>query len=62
MLGSRPVTSIELPDTKVLIFSLLSVVARAREAQADAFLRKPLAEQTLVQTVGRLLAIERVNA
>ena len=49
----------DLPDTKVLVFSILSVAERAREAGADAFLRKPLAEQTLVQTVERLLEIER---
>ena len=44
--------------TRVLVFSILSVVERAREAGADAFLRKPLAEQTLVQTVTQLLERE----
>ena len=48
-----------LAGTRVLIFSILSVAERAREAGADAFLRKPLAEQTLVQTVKTLLEIEK---
>ena len=39
----------------VLIFSILAAAGRAREAGADAFLLKPLAEHTLVSTVGRLL-------
>jgi CheY-like chemotaxis protein len=42
-------------DTAVLIFSILSAAARAREAGADAFLLKPLAEHVLVDTVRRLL-------
>jgi CheY-like chemotaxis protein len=49
----------EDPDTKgimVLIFSILTASARAREAGADAFLRKPLAEQKLLDTVGQLMA------
>ncbi|HEX5725113.1 MAG TPA: response regulator [Longimicrobiaceae bacterium] len=49
----------EDPETKgimVLIFSLLTASARARDAGADAFLRKPLAEQKLLDTVGQLLA------
>ena len=40
----------------VLIFSILTASARARDAGADAFLRKPLAEQKLVDTVEQLLA------
>jgi two-component system response regulator MprA len=39
----------------VLIFSVLSASVRAREAGADAYLRKPLAEQRLVETVRRLI-------
>jgi DNA-binding response OmpR family regulator len=50
----------ELKNTVVLIFSILAAHGRAREAGADAFLMKPLAEQRLVQTVRELLA-ERVN-
>ena len=46
----------ELKDTVVLIFSILAAQGRAREAGADAFLMKPLAEQRLVQTVRELLA------
>lgn len=45
-----------LKDTVVLVFSILAAATRAREAGADAFLMKPLAEQRLVQTVRELLA------
>jgi len=41
----------ELKDTVVLIFSILAAHSRAREAGADAFRMKPLAEHRLVQTV-----------
>jgi DNA-binding response OmpR family regulator len=47
----------EGPDaarTKVLIFSILAAAGRARDAGADAFLMKPLAEQKLVETVQAL--------
>ncbi|HYH80808.1 MAG TPA: response regulator [Longimicrobium sp.] len=47
------------PDTRgimVLIFSILTASARARDAGADAFLRKPLAEQKLVDTIRQLMA------
>ena len=46
----------KLNGTAVLIFSILAAQDRAREAGADAFLLKPLAEQRLVQTVRELLA------
>jgi|SRR5450432_1347306 DNA-binding response OmpR family regulator len=46
----------ELKDTVVLVFSILAAATRAREAGADAFLMKPLAEQRLVQMVRELLA------
>lgn len=46
----------ETTGTLVLIFSILSASARAREAGADGFLRKPLAEQRLVETVRQLIA------
>jgi DNA-binding response OmpR family regulator len=52
---------VELKDTVVLIFSILAVQSRAREAGADAFLMKPLAERRLVQTVRELLA-QRASA
>ena len=42
-------------EVAVLVFSILSASDRAREAGADAFLRKPLAEHTLVATVQALL-------
>jgi two-component system response regulator MprA len=42
-------------STVVLVFSILAVHLRAREAGADAFLMKPLAEQRLVDTVRQLL-------
>lgn len=48
----------DMNGTRVLIFSILAAAGRAREAGADAFLRKPLAEQSLVQTVQELLALK----
>lgn len=45
-----------LSSTVVLVFSILAAHGRAREAGADAFLMKPLAERQLVQTVRDLLA------
>jgi CheY-like chemotaxis protein len=48
----------EMPETRdvpVVIFSLLAAEARAREAGAQAFLKKPLAEHRLVQVVRELL-------
>ena len=42
-------------DTAVLVFSILAAAGRAKEAGADAFLLKPLAEHTLVDTVRQLL-------
>ncbi len=46
----------ELKNTVVLVFSILAAASRAREAGADAFLMKPLAEQRLVHTVRDLLS------
>jgi CheY-like chemotaxis protein len=40
----------------ILVFSHLEAEDRAREAGADAFLRKPLNEEPLVETLGRLVA------
>ena len=45
----------KLQHTVVLVFSILAVESRAREAGADAFLLKPLAEKRLVDTVRTLL-------
>ena len=50
-----------LRGTVVLIFSILAVQSRAKEAGADAFLMKPLAEQRLVDTVRQLLAARRMS-
>lgn len=44
-------------DVAVLVFSILSAAGRAKEAGADAFLLKPLAEHTLVDTVRQLLKV-----
>jgi DNA-binding response OmpR family regulator len=52
------------PDTRgimVLIFSILAAGTRAREAGADAFLTKPLAQHRLVDTVRELLALRRTG-
>jgi DNA-binding response OmpR family regulator len=51
----------ELKDTVVLVFSILAAASRAREAGADAFLMKPIAEHRLVQTVRELLAHRRIE-
>ena len=51
-LKSDPATS----GIMVLIFSILAATTRAREAGADAFLMKPLAERRLVETVRELIA------
>lgn len=45
-----------LTGTVVLVFSILAAQGRARDAGADAFLMKPLAERRLVETVKGLLA------
>jgi two-component system response regulator MprA len=50
-----------LRATVVLIFSILAVQSRAREAGADAFLMKPLAEKRLVDTVRELLVVRRAS-
>lgn len=51
----------DLRGTVVLIFSILAVRSRAREAGADAFLMKPLAEKRLVDTVRELLLLRRTS-
>ena len=43
-------------DTPLLVFSILSAAARATEAGADAFLRKPLVASTFVAVVHKLIA------
>lgn len=49
----------ETSDIVVLIFSHLNAEDRAREVGADAFLVKPLNEQLLLETVQRLLELQR---
>jgi DNA-binding response OmpR family regulator len=47
------------PETRsiiVLVFSILAAEQRAREAGADSFVRKPLNDVRLVETVEALLA------
>jgi CheY-like chemotaxis protein len=46
----------------VVIFSVLTAEERAREAGAQAFLKKPLAEHRLVQVVRDLLAPSKPSA
>lgn len=53
-LKSDPATA----PISVLVFSILAAAGRAREAGADAFLMKPLAEKRLVQVVQELIAAE----
>jgi CheY-like chemotaxis protein len=45
----------ETKDIPVLVFSILAAEERAREAGADAFLRKPLDDERLVDTVSKML-------
>lgn len=50
------------PETSsivVLIFSHLEAEDRALEAGADAYLKKPIREEHLVETLGRLIAKHR---
>ncbi len=52
---SNPETS----DILVMIFSYLQAEDRATEAGADAFLTKPLNEESLIETVEKLLALKK---
>jgi CheY-like chemotaxis protein len=49
-------TTPETKDIPILVFSLLAAEQRAREAGAEAFVKKPLAEHKLVQVARGLLA------
>lgn len=51
----------QLQHIVMLVFSILAVQARAREAGADAFLMKPLAERRLVDTVRELLLMRNAT-
>ena len=55
-LCQRLKTTAETRHIPVVILSILAAEARAREAGAEAFLRKPLAEHRLVQVARDLLA------
>jgi CheY-like chemotaxis protein len=46
-------------NTLVLIFSHLHAEERASEVGADAFLVKPLSEEALIDTVEKLLALQK---
>ncbi len=46
----------------VMIFSHLQADDRAREAGADAFLAKPLDEELLIETLEKLLALQKHSA
>jgi CheY-like chemotaxis protein len=45
-------------DIPVIVFSVLAAEARAKEAGANAFLRKPLVPSVLLGTIQRLAALE----
>lgn len=45
----------ETRSARVLIFSILAAEERAREAGADAFVRKPLDQRNLLEAVERVL-------
>jgi CheY-like chemotaxis protein len=53
-LGSDPLTQ-HIP---VIVFSILNAAARATEAGAQAFLRKPLVGSTFLGTIKRLVAAQ----
>lgn len=52
----------ETKHIPVVIFSMLAAEARAREAGAEAFLRKPLGEHRLVQVARDLLGPSKPSA
>lgn len=49
-------------EIPVLVFSILAAEVRAREAGADAFLRKPLVDSTFVAAVQKLTAARTTPA
>lgn len=48
-------------DIPVIVFSVLAAEARAKEAGANAFLRKPLVPSILISTIERLAALEAIS-
>lgn len=61
-LCSRIKSSAETKHILVMIFSHLQAEDRAREAGADAFLAKPLEEELLIETLEKLLALQKHSA
>jgi CheY-like chemotaxis protein len=57
-LGEDPLTR----DIPVMVFSILAAAARADEAGAKAFLRKPVVESTFVAAVQELVAAHPSDA
>lgn len=57
MLRQNPATA----DIPVIIFSLLAAGARATEAGARAYLRKPLVESVFVATVRDVIAAQKTE-
>ena len=55
-------SSQETKHILVMIFSHLQADDRAREAGADAFLLKPLDEELLINTLEKLLALQKQSA
>lgn len=55
-------SSAETKNILVMIFSHLQADDRAREAGADAFLAKPLNEELLIETLEKLLAVQKHSA
>lgn len=53
--------SAELRHIPVLVVSILAASSRARDAGADAFLLKPLSQPRLVEEVGRLIELPRLE-
>jgi CheY-like chemotaxis protein len=49
-------------DIPVIVFSILAAAARAEEAGASAFLRKPFVESAFLDTVRELIAAQPTGA
>jgi CheY-like chemotaxis protein len=58
ILKSEPETA----HARLLIFSHLHAEDRAREVGADAFLLKPFSEERLIETVEKLIALQKEKA
>ncbi|MDQ3387974.1 MAG: response regulator [Gemmatimonadota bacterium] len=49
-------------DIPIVVFSILAAAARASEAGATAFLRKPLVESVFIATVQNVIAEQSISA